>query len=406
MIRLILLCLFVAGGVWLGVNLHQEQGMVLIAAGGKSYEMSLWVGALILIIAFLLLYLIMRVVRGLFNLKEWFSELGQKRRHDRAREKTNQGLIELAEGNWHWAEKHLIQGARDAEVPLLNYLAAARAAQESGDDRKRDHYLSLAHDATSGTDLAVGLTQAELQYTHGQYEQCLATLKHLRTIAPKHPYVLKLLKNIYVHLRDWGNLLALLPLLKKQKCIEDSEAHHLERLCYCQLISQLSQKDKLDDFWRAVPKNMQLDSQITNCYAKRLIESKHFDDAETALKNSLKKHWDDSLVLLYGHLRVSHPPKMLSTAEGWLKHHPDNAALLLTCGRLAVQNELWGKAQRYLEASLSLTPYPEAYALLGVIHEKMGKTKVSADYFRKGLLKAAHLDEDQDDPLLLEHLKD
>mgnify|MGYP000727120986 CR=1 FL=1 len=47
------------------------------------------------------------------------------------------------------------------------------------------------------------MTQAELQLADQQLEQALATLKHLRSVAPKHTYVLRLLRRLYEQLGDY-----------------------------------------------------------------------------------------------------------------------------------------------------------------------------------------------------------
>jgi hypothetical protein len=67
---------------------------------------------------------------------------------------------------------------------------------------------------------------------------------------------------------------------------------------------------------------------------------------------ALKRKYDSHLARLYGLVRGSDPARQLQTAEGWLKEHPADPSLLLTLGRLCLQNSLWGKARDYLESSL------------------------------------------------------
>ena len=72
-------------------------------------------------------------------------------------------------------------------------------------------------------DVAVSLTQAELQLADHQLEQALATLKHLRSVAPKHTYVLRLLRRLYEQLGDWEHLRELLPELRRRKVEDDAD---------------------------------------------------------------------------------------------------------------------------------------------------------------------------------------
>lgn len=385
--KVIVLLILLAGAVWVGLSLQHEQDIMFIVAG-KSIQMKLWVAIFAVVIILALVYFVLRFVSSILNIPGWVSSLRQKRRHKYSQTKTNLGLLALAEGNWKNAERNLIQGAKAADVPLVNYLAAAKAASEQGLEEKRDEYLSLAHDATRGTDMAVGLTQAQLQFNHGQLEQSLATLKQLRSSAPRHPYVIKLLKAVYIELKDWQNLLELLPMLSRQHVSSSQEVQSLEKLAHFELLKAIpiEQTQQIKDQWDNMPKHLHHEPDIVAVYAKNLINAGQKDDAEYAMRACLKKNWDEQLVMLLGNFKSNNPTKTLSVAEGWLKSHPESSGLLLTCGKLAAQNELWGKAQRYLEACLSFDRKLEAYAVLGLIYEKMDKPALSAECFRKGML--------------------
>ena len=87
----------------------------------------------------------------------------------------------------------------------------------------------------------------------------------------------------------------------------------------------------------------------------------------------------------YGQVRGADPAKQLKHAEGWLKAHPDDAALLTAAARLSMANELWGKARSYLESSLALAPAPDAYALYGRLLTQLGEDERASLAFRSGL---------------------
>ena len=67
--------------------------------------------------------------------------------------------------------------------------------------------IRLAHDAMPSADVAVSLTQAELQMSGGQWEQSLATLLQLKSSSPRHPQVLAMLAEVFEELADWQALL-------------------------------------------------------------------------------------------------------------------------------------------------------------------------------------------------------
>ena len=198
----IFLLLALAIGTGLALFLKQDPGFVVFGYRHWTLETSLGLFLLALVAGFAALYFLIRL--GLHTLgfsprlRNWRS--ARRRRH--AHKQLSQGLIALSEGRWDVAEKRLARSAAACDVPLLNYLGAARAAQQLGLDDARDRYLRQAHDSDPAAELAVGLTQAELQLAHNQLEQALATLGKLRDIAPRHTHVLRLLMKLYRQLSD------------------------------------------------------------------------------------------------------------------------------------------------------------------------------------------------------------
>src|SRR4029434_8504248 len=77
--------------------------------------------------------------------------------------------------------------------------------------------------------------------------------------------------------------------------------------------------------------------------------------------------------------------RQIERAEGWLKHHPNDAALLFALGRLCARQALWGKAQSYLEASISVEPTHNAHLELARLHEKLGNTESARRHYRESL---------------------
>ncbi len=119
----------------------EDNGYFLIGYGLWSIEGSLALLILTAALVCLLLYLAVRTLARLWSMPERLHDWNGRRRATRARYALTQGLVELAEGNWKAAENHLIRYAHQCETPLLNYLAAARAAQLQGEDARRDDYL-------------------------------------------------------------------------------------------------------------------------------------------------------------------------------------------------------------------------------------------------------------------------
>ncbi|MEJ2360073.1 MAG: heme biosynthesis HemY N-terminal domain-containing protein [Gammaproteobacteria bacterium] len=379
--------------VVIGLWAYQDSGYVLIARGYKSVEMSLALFIILEIAGLLLTYFILRVIINSWNMPAALRAWRARQRRQRARRDMDRGLIELAQGNWAQAERYLLRHARDSDIPLLNYLSAARAAQKQNAPQRRDDYLALAHESMHDAGFAVQLTQAELQLVHGQLEQSLATLMQLHRASPKHPHVLYLLARIYQLLRSWGDLRELIPDLRKQNVLSPANLLQLEQLVHRELLTMATQQGKLDVLrgsWQKIPKNLRHDLDMVRHYVRCLLALGASDDAEQLLRESLKKQWDVDLVYIYGLIEASDADRQLATAEAWLKGHENNPVLLLTLGRLCKHNKLWGKARSYLNASLGIKPQSDTYKELGQLLEQLNEQSEAAECYHKGLLLAAN----------------
>ncbi len=376
--------------VWLGLRIARDPGLALFTYNNWSVEMPLWFAVLSLIVLMVIVYFLVRFLTGIdssfYRWKNWL----RWRRKNKAYSKTNRGLIELIEGHWRTAENYLLDGIPQSDTPLINYLAAAKAAHELAAYDKRDAYLREAHVISPQADIAIGLTQAQLQFDQGQLEQALATLNHLRSIAPSHAVVLKLLQKLYVRLADWKGLLKLLPSLRKAKLLTPEHFSLFEMHVYQEILNSTANKTEslqtLHEFWKNVPRHLQKNPSLIACYVKQLLRFPGVSvEVEDLINRTLKKSWDSELVKIYGLLITDDSKKQLSHAEKWLKQYPNQAVLLLTLGRLCLRCQLWGKARSYLEDSLKLEAMSETYVEYGKLFEQLGDMSAAIQNYREGL---------------------
>jgi HemY protein len=379
-------------GVGVVAVIETDPGYVLVSYGNYTLETSLWVGLLLFLLLTLLIYgavrLVHALVAGQHSVANWLGTR-QVRRSSRL---TTRGLISFIEGHWAKARKQLLQGAKNNEAPLINYLMAARSSYRLGEPDKMREYLGAAEASESEAGTAVALTQAELRLQARQYEQALATLVRVRKDAGRHPYVLELLCRAYRGLKDWDNVVALVPELRKHEVLPESELEQLEREAYLQLLERSVTRgegapgERLQAVWQKVPSSVRQSPEVVRVYTRLLVEHGEHATAENTISRALKHHWDSELVRLSGLLESTNPQGQLRQAESWLPAHPEDPELLLCLGRLSARDKLWGKARDYFESSYRLERRPETCAELGRLLVALGETKVAAAYFREGLL--------------------
>ncbi|MFI3186713.1 MAG: heme biosynthesis HemY N-terminal domain-containing protein [Methylococcaceae bacterium] len=371
---------------WLGG--FENPGYVLIGIGHWSLETSLIVFVVSLIIGFFVFYLFFRFLGWLLRLPEQVKNRGKNIKFNRSQEALIAGLVDSAEGNWEKAEKILIKHASHSGAPLIHYLTAARAAQSRGALDKRDEYLKQAADQAPGSDVAIGLTQAELHLSEKQFKQALETLTRLHTIDPTHASVLKLLHQAYQQAGDWEGIRKLIPTLNTHKVLMEAEIKLLETEAFSKLLKQASARGKateIEALWSEIPDYIKNMKGVSAIYFAAMINAGAGAKIEGGLARALSTTWDQTLVVLFGNVQSLDVATQLETAEQWLPMHPRDAVFLTVLGKLSVKCGNNQKAESYLTKSISIEPTVQAYQLLGDLLFVQGDKDKSSECYKQGL---------------------
>ncbi|QHS10352.1 heme biosynthesis HemY N-terminal domain-containing protein [Sinimarinibacterium sp. NLF-5-8] len=393
MIRFLILALLIlalgAASAWF---LHGEAGYVLVSLRGWQLETS----ALGLIIALVLLVILvgtlLRLISGSLRLPRTMRQNVIRHRQQRAQKSLEQGLQNWLEGSWQKAEMDLVRRAADHDTPELSYLLAARAAQRIGADERRNQYLGFALDHPSALQRTGHLTQAALQIERAEYEAGLATLARLDAKAARLPHAIELTADALRGAGRWDELRKML-LSDDGKAALSQTRHHalleqatLESLRAAEASAQLEQ---LKAVWVQTPADVCKWPNLRRQYARSLARLNARSEALALASEALAQDWDPQLAALYGELTPANAVGQLAMIEEWLSRYGEWPELLLAAGRACLRNQLWGKAQSYLDALVRNHPSPAAYLELARLNEQTQKPDQAQAFYRKGLELAA-----------------
>lgn len=343
--------------------------------------------ALALLLGYGAIYAAVRVWRIPREVARW----RQLRHTRRAQEGLYRGLLHLAEGSWIKAEKRLVSDLRYHEHPLINYLAAACAAQGQGDLEKRNEYLARAHTYGSEQPFAVGMMQAQLHVLSQQREQAAAILNDLRARDAQHTHVLRLLVQIYRELEDWTNLVNLVPELRKHQIFTTEDLARLELDAHRALLSlslPIGSLDILQRSWRLVPQPLRAHPALVEVYARQLARQGDPRGALALLNDALMRAFDVRLAVVYGEVVRAHgedAAAALGTLETYAREHTNEPGLLLAFAQLAIAAKQKPRAREYLEKSLALRASVPAYRELAELLEQAGQPDKARECYRKAL---------------------
>ncbi len=389
----VILFLAIAASGALGLAIAQHSGYVLIAYKTFRYESSLWATLLLVAAIWLGLWGLKTMIELVATSSGVVNPWSNRNRSRRVQVAIEHGQLDLAEGRWASAQRHLSRAAEAERQPLLYYLGAARAANERGHYDESDNLLECALERQPQAELAIALSHAQLQTDRGDTDGALTTLQAMHERHPHSVQVLRQLQRLHQQRGDWSAVIRLLPELRKDKALPASELEELERRAWGENLTLAARREEdgavglqaLNRAWQQLTSAQRQEPQLVLAYAEQLRQLGAEVEAEDVLRGALKRKYDSHLARLYGLLRGSDPTRQLQTAEGWLKDHPGDPSLLLTLGRLCLQSSLWGKARDYLESSLRAQRNPEACAELARLLAQLGDTERSNQLFQEGL---------------------
>ena len=367
--------------------LRIDAGYVAISFLGVLIEMSVVTLVLLILATFLLLWILVR----LFRLRKLRREAQAAKRDQRARLDLARGVLELAEGNWATAEITITRSARDNVQPAANYLIAARAADLQGAHERRAGWLRMAREAAPDEIAPVLVTQAEMQLKNGQFEAARETLRELDSSGHQNPRGLLLLARLYRQSGEFEKLRALESKLRGARGVRAAAVDELMDQAYLEMLrlaAESGDAERLDRAWNDASKPATRRPDILLAYARGAMKYRNHVAAEKVLRDFLDDEWNDALAALYGELELPDPLEPLAVAEKWLRSRREDPVLLVSCARLSMRAELYGKARSYLETSLMIRRDPVTYQLLGSLLDELGEKEHAARVLHDGLAMA------------------
>ena len=377
---LLLLAIAVAAALAGGFS----KGYVLLVYPPYRLEMALSFVIVALSVSFVALYGFLRLAFRTLQLPRQVRDYHLRRARSRARNAMDQALTAYFEGHYRRAEKFAAIALKLQESPALSAVVAARAAHEQRNIEARDNYLKAAEIAAPESRLLQLIAQAEFFVEDRRAREALDVLEAAKLIAPRNPAVMRLEVRAHSVAKNWSQVLACLAQLQKYK---DFDRKQMEPLRVNALRESLAAKThdstSLKEFWRKMSAVDRLDAGLVDAGARAFIALGMGVDAQEVVERALDNQWDSDLALLYADVPSEKPLTQIERAESWLKSHPNDATLLLALGKLCAKEKLWGKAQSYIEASLSVEPSRAAHAAYAQLMDKMGKPEEALHYNRR-----------------------
>ena len=383
-----LLAVFAAAAA-VAVLARLDQGYVRIAYGEWRGETSLLFFAVLALLAFVAAFAAVRILQHTLALPTYVRAYRARRQRDRAQAALAGALQAWLEGRYSRAEKEATRAYDGGAAPGLAAVIAARAAHELGVPERREQWLGRAHEESLRN--AAQLSRAVMALGERDYGAARDALKSLQGSGARHIATLRLLLRAERGLRNWEEVLRLTAQLAKRDAIAPGVAGEYRLQAHLELLAQAAaERAAFEERWRRVPANERAIARIATAAVRHALPLGLAELAREALERALAEDWSSALAALYGELphlepaaRVAEARVRIERAERWLLEHEGDAQLLAALGRLCAHAELWGKAQSYLETSLSFGETSATHLALARLLDRLERGAEAQPHYRR-----------------------
>ncbi|MGI2066124.1 heme biosynthesis HemY N-terminal domain-containing protein [Shewanella sp. MF08487] len=384
MIKILIFLVIVLIGLCISPWLVGNTGYVYIAAGDYQIETSLVFGVVALIIFYAVFQILEWLVITAINLMLRSRFIPHHWRRRSAKKHTLMGALALAEEDWPAAERAMIKGADNGELPALNLLAAARAAHYQQKIVERDYYLNraaaqpLAANAVTTTRTRYLLKQGELALARVELDKLSPTSKS------KIP-VLKLALELYQAQEDWDALKLLLPILKKRQILDDTQLNELNITTHSALLQAATIKgeEALEQCWQWLPRSERNQSEFLAIYATGLCRFNRKDQAMKLLSKKLRHSPEPTLLQAIPEIATAQDSEIRKELLKYEVTHEHNADYQICLAKLYQQTREMKEAKTCWQNVCRLEPTKASWLALARIQEQLGEQSNANQSYRQ-----------------------
>ena len=374
--------LLAVAAVVVALAVKLNAGYALLVAPPYRIELSLNLLLILLVGGFFALYLVIRIITRTIQVPRTVRVWRRRQKVERARAKQDGAVVALLEGRYGKARQQAQEALAIPGSSGLNAIIAARAALDVRDFEDAEALLKRPDAQASSLAVPRLMLSAESALEQGEPQDSLRVLNKLRKEAGLHTAALRLELRALQAARRWTDIPPLLDQLVRRKVFDAAQAEHVRISAQSEQLKLLAHDAAgLRDYWGRLADTTKVHPKIARAAAKSFMQLGGEREAADILAQSLNREWDSDLVELYGECHLSDATRQLEQAERWLVSHNQDAVLLRVLGTLCQRQQLWGKAQTYLEASLGVDNTWRAHLALGEMLGRLGRDAEANAHF-------------------------
>ena len=399
MIRALFLMLLLLAGLIAGPYLSGKQGYVRIETTNHIIEMSLTTLVIFFVISLAVVYSIEAAISRFCNLSNntysWFS----RRKRVKAQKQTLEGLMRMDEGDYFKAEKLIGKNAKHSDEPVLNFIKAAEAAQQRGDEFSANRYLIQATEIAGTDSLILEIARTRILLQQNKLPAARSSVDSLLEMSNRNKEVLKLAVDIYLRSKAYQALDEILDSVENNGLFSTEEFQELRTQTENGLLDEKMNEEGVDGllaWWDDLPRRRRNNVDLKVGLIQRLIDCNDHESAAEFTLEILKKIGDNTpiskaLCTQITRLQPEDNSKLIKLVAKRAKRADDveKCCINRALGYLYVRNNEFSQAAEVFKKVIACPNQLESNDLMmaSYVFEQSGD-KVLAEQVRQDSLKS------------------
>jgi len=369
---------------------HFDAGQVLIVYPPYRVDVSLNLVVVGIVALFIVLYTAIRFARNVWTMPQRVAAYRVRAKEAKAHAALRDAIGNLYAGRFSRAEK----AAREALSLQSNKgaagIVAAVAAHRMREYVRRDEWLA-AIDAPEWQDARL-MASADMRADGRDPDGALLALTEMQAQGTRRIHAQQIALRAQQQLKNWAEVLKLVKTLEKREALHPTVAVRLRQQAAENLLrDRRHDPEALLALWNSLAVVERQSPRLADLAAELLIALNRQQDARKIVEEALTHNWDARLLRRYPETAQADALPLIQKAEGWRKERTEDPDLLFALGRLCLHQQLWGKAQSFLESALRLAGDNDALVIrthraLARLFEELGDAERAAEHYRASAL--------------------
>jgi HemY protein len=388
---LLWLALLFALAVVLATVGHFDAGQVLIVYPPYRVDVSLNLVVVGVIALFIVLYALIRIGRNVWTMPQRVAAYRVRAKQAKAHAALREAIGNLYAGRFSRAEKAAREAlSLDANKGAAGLIAAV-AAHRMREYVRRDEWLA-AIESPDWQDARL-MASADMRADGRDPDGALLALTEMQAQGTRRIHAQQIALRAQQQLKNWAEVLKLVKTLEKREALHPAVAVRLRQQAAENLLrDRRHDPDALLALWNSLSPAERQSPRLADLAAELLIALDRRPEARKIVEEALAHNWDARLLRRYPETaQEGDALPLIQRAEAWRKERPEDPDLLFALGRLCLHQQLWGKAQSFLESALRLADDNDALIIrthrsLARLFEELGDAARASEHYRASAL--------------------